>query len=148
MRFFLMIMSFLFVTTVYADISQQSGKVLIQNVFTPKLYVFCNQTSAMVILGCVEHDNPGVQAGWSSRLVAHTCSVLMTDKSPFTFACSEESSSGELHAIGCQQDLLVGPLTWGGKMLSQETPSGSYWVAEAILVDDVPMVVRHRGFDL
>ncbi|MES2204219.1 MAG: hypothetical protein V4496_03260 [Pseudomonadota bacterium] len=147
MKFFLMLMSFLFATTVYADITQQSGKILIQNVSAPELDVFCNQKDSALILDRVDFNNPGVQAGWASTLPPHMCSIFFTDKSPFTFACSEESSGG-FKQVDCQPHLLVGPLTWSGKMLSNQTVSGSYWVAEAISVDDVPLVVRHRGFDL
>jgi len=131
----------------YADVTQESGQVLIQHVSAPELSVFCNQTSATVFMQRVAFDNPGVQAGWSSELPAHCCSVFLADKSPFVFSCSEQSSSG-LSLIDCKKDLLVGPLTWNGKMLTQEPTSGSYWVAEAISVDDVPLVVRHKGFDL
>ena len=133
-------------TTAYADVTQQAGKVLIQNVASPELYVFCNQTSATIILDRVAFDNPGVQAGWSSSMPAHECSVFLTDTSPFVFACSQEAS-GALTTIDCQKVLLASRLPWGGQMLGNQSSAGSYWILENITSDEVLIGLRHKNID-
>lgn len=146
-KYFIFSLCFLFSASVFADVKISSGKIKISHVTSPTLNVFCNQIDAKIIINRTDWDNPGASAGWSSELPAHTCSVFFTDTGPWIFACSEESLH-VWHSVDCKKDLLVGPLTWGGNMLSGEKVTGSYWVAEGISVDDVPLVVRHRGFDL
>lgn len=137
----------LFGTSAYADITQQSGQISIQNVSSPELYVFCNQTSSTIVVDRVNFDNPGVQAGWSSTLPARLCSVFFTDKSPFVFACSQESS-GAFNAIDCKQVLLASRLPWGGQMLNgQPSLSGSYWIVENITSDELLMPLRKQNID-
>lgn len=144
---FIFSLCFLFTASVFADVKITSGKIMISNVTSPTLNVFCNQIDAKIIIDRTDWDNPGASAGWSSELPPHMCSVFFTDKTPWVFSCSKESLN-EFHSIDCKKCLLVGPLTWNGKMLSGEKTAGSYWLAEGVSVDDVPLVVRHRGFDL
>ena len=134
------------VTAVYADVTQQSGKVLIQNVSTPELYVFCNQKSSTLILDRVEFDNPGVQAGWSSSLPAHECSIFLTDKSPFVFACSQEAS-GAFSTTNCKEVLLASRLPWSGETLDHQTIAGSYWIVENATPDELIIMLRHKNID-
>ncbi len=138
---------FIFTTTTYAIIAQQSGKILIENVFSPELYVFCNQKNFTIVLDRVDFENPGVQAGWASRIPAHMCSVFLTDKGPYTFACSEEVSGG-LNAVDCKTFLLAGRFPWGGQAKSKDIAMGSYWIAEAVTSDEIPISLRQRGLDL
>ncbi len=146
MKKFLVFLFCGFVTTIYADVTQQSGKVLIQNVSTPELYVFCNQKDSTLILDRVEFSNPGVQAGWSSSLPPHMCSIFLTDKSPFTFACSQEAS-GAFNTINCKDVLLASRLPWGGQTLDNQTVAGSYWIVENATPDELIIMLRHQNID-
>lgn len=135
-----------FITTANADITQQSGKVIIQNVSAPEIYVFCNQKDSTIILDRVEFDNPGVQAGWSSFLPPHMCSIFFTDKSPFVFACSQESFGG-FNTIDCQNVLLASRLPWSGQTLNQKPMLGSYWIVENATPDELIIMLRHKNID-
>ena len=146
MKFFLMTIFFLFTTSAYADVTQQSGKVLIQNVSVPELYVFCNQKDSTLILDRVEFSNPGVQAGWSSSLPPHMCSIFFTDKSPFMFACSQEAT-GAFNTIDCNDVLLASRLPWGGQTLDNQTIAGSYWIVENATPDELIIMLRHKNID-
>lgn len=146
MRFFLIVLSFFLVTNVYASITQQSGKVMIQNVSTPELYVFCNQKDAALVLNRVDFNNPGVQAGWSSCLPAHMCSIFLTDKGPFTFTCSQEAVGG-FNTMNCKDVLLASRLPWGGQTINQDTIQGSYWIVENATPDELIIMLRHKNID-
>lgn len=151
MKFFLFTISFLFATNIYADVFQQSGKISIQNITAPELYVFCNQKSSTLILDRVDFANdnnfgPGVQAGWSSSLPPHMCSIFFTDKSPFTFACRQEVP-GAFNTINCQDVLLASRLPWSGQTLNHQAMSGSYWIVENATPDELIIMLRHRNID-
>ncbi|MBP9726350.1 MAG: hypothetical protein KBD83_02640 [Gammaproteobacteria bacterium] len=138
---------FLFTTAAYATVTQQSGKILIEKVSSPELYAFCNQKNSTIVLDRVDFENPGVQAGWSSSVPAHMCSVFLANTSPYTFACSEEAA-GVLNEVDCKTVLLTGRFPWGGQAKSKEIDAVSYWIAEAVTSDEIPIALRQRGLDL
>lgn len=147
MKKFLIFLLLGFIATTHAEISQQAGKILIQNVQKPELYVFCNPTSSSIILDRVDFDNPGVQAGWSSLLPPRLCSVFMTDKGPFTFACRQEAM-GAFNTVDCQNVLLASLLPWSGQVLNQNIiTAGSAWALESAPPDELLILLRHKGFD-
>ncbi len=140
--------SFLVSINSYATISLTSGKFSIKNVTSPELYVFCSQVSYPIVLERVDFDNPGVQAGWSSLMPPRLCSVFLTDKSPFVFACTQESS-GEFKTVDCEKTLLAARLPWSGQTVSNQVNiQGSFWIAENISPDEISIMLRHRGLDL
>jgi hypothetical protein len=138
---------FLFVTTAYATITQQSGKIIIADVSSPELYVFCNQKSSTIVLDRVDVESPGVQAGWSSRVPAHMCSVFLANASPYTFACSAEAAGG-LNEVDCKTVLLAGRFPWSGQAKSKDISMDSYWITEAVTSDEIPISLRQSGLDL
>lgn len=138
---------FLVTTAAYATVTQQSGKILIENVSSPELYAFCNQKNSTIVLDRVHFENPGVQAGWSSSVPAHMCSVFLANTSPYTFACSEEAA-GVLNEVDCKTAILTGRFPWGGQAKSKEIYAVSYWIAEAVTSDEIPIALRQRGLDL
>lgn len=123
------------------------GKIAIQEVTQPALSVFCSKKQTTLILNRTDFDHPGASAGWSTMLQPFQCTIFFTDKSPFIFSCSQESS-GAWSTVDCSQYLLASQFPWSGALLSVDTPTGSYWVAENIASDDIPMVLRHQGFDV
>lgn len=137
---------FLLTASAYADVTQQSGNVLIQNVTSPELDVFCNQKDTALVLDRVNFDNPGVQAGWSSSLPAHMCSVFFTDKSPFTFACRQEAP-GSVNAISCHDVLLASRLPWSGQVIAPPVMAGSYWIVENATPDELIIMLRRKNID-
>ena len=146
MKKWLILLLFGFATSVYADVTQQAGKVLIQNVSAPELYVFCNQKSSTLVLDRVDFENAGAQAGWSSSLPPHMCSIFLTDKSPFTFACSQEAS-GAFATINCNNVLLASRLPWSGQTLDNQTVAGSYWIVESATPDEIIIMLHHKNID-
>lgn len=137
---------FLWTMQACADVAVTDGKISIQNVSTPELYVFCNQKDSSLILDRVEFDNPGAQAGWSSSLPPHMCSIFLTDKSPFVFACSQEAVGG-FNAVNCNDVLLVSRLPWGGETLDHQPITGSYWVVENTTPDELIIMLHHKNID-
>lgn len=146
MKFFLFAIFFLFTATAYADVTKESGKVLIQNVSTPELYVFCNQQSSTLVLDRVDFESVGVQAGWSSSLPPHMCSIFLTDKNGYTFACSQEAL-GAFNTINCKEVLLASRLPWSGQTLNHQRIAGSYWIVENTTPDELIIMLRHKNID-
>lgn len=146
MKSFLTALFFLFTSTVHAGVIQQAGKISIQNVSAPELYVFCNQKDTTLILDRVEFDSPGAQAGWSSFLPPHMCSIFLTDKSPFTFACRQETSD-IFNTLDCKDVLLASRLPWGGQTLNRQPIVGSYWILENATPDELIIMLRHKNID-
>lgn len=151
MRKIFFLLCSLWVIQSHAEVALVEGKISIQQVSRPELDVFCNQKDAPVIVNRVEFANdnqngPGVQAGWSSSLPPHMCSIFLTDKSPFTFACSQEAS-GAFHAINCQEVLLASRLPWSGQTLDHQAISGSYWIVENATPDELIILLHHKNID-
>jgi len=134
------------VTQAYAGVSIIDGNISIQNVSVPELYVFCNQKDTTLILDRVEFDSPGAQAGWSSFLPPHMCSIFLTDKSPFTFACRQETSD-IFNTLDCKDVLLASRLPWGGQTLNRQPIAGSYWILENATPDELIIMLRHKNID-
>ncbi len=137
---------FLWMTQAYAAINIADEKISIQNVTQPELYVFCSKKQTTLILDRVGFER-GASAGWSTQLMPFACTILFTDRSPFVFSCRQESSGAWL-SVDCGQYILASRFPWSGAMLSADAPLGAHWVAENITADEIPMVLRHQGFDV
>ena len=74
------------------------------------------------------------------------CSIFLTDKSPFVFACTLESSGG-LKAIDCKEVLLVSRLPWGGQTQNHQAMMGSYWIVENATPDELIIMLRRKNID-
>lgn len=129
-----------------AELSISAGQISIEHVTKPELDVFCSKKQVTLMLARTDFKNPGASAGWSTELAPFACAVFFTDESPFTFSCSKESSQ-VFAAVDCGEYLLVSRFPWEGSVLSGNMPSGSYWVAENVTADDIPMLLRHKNFD-
>lgn len=130
-----------------AEVVLDKGNIVIQNVVKPEIDIICSKKQAKVILSRINFDNPGAQAGWSTELTPFMCTVFFAEKESFTFSCSQASSGAWQH-VDCAQYVLASTFPWNGAMLANASMEGSYWVAENIASDDVPMVLRHRDFDV
>lgn len=131
---------------VQAGCAQEAGEIFIEHVSAPEIDVFCNKTQSTIILNRL-FKSKGVQAGWSSELDPFGCSVFFTDTGPFIFACSKASAS-RWEAVDCRQYVLTSHLPWDGELLCGKMPTGSYWIAEKVFAEDLPLILRHQCFDV
>lgn len=137
----------LWITQANAGVAIIDGKIAVQHITQPELLVLCSKKQTTLILNRTDFDNPGAGAGWSTMLQPFQCAIFFAHQSPFDFSCSQESS-GAWAQVDCSQYLLASRFPWNGALLSGDMPEVSFWVAENIASDDIPMVLRHRGFDV
>lgn len=136
----------LWTISAHAEVTLSDGNIAIQHVAKPELYVFCSKKQTRIMLDRVKFAR-SASAGWSNELAPFTCTIFFTDNSPFIFSCQQELS-GVWTPVDCHQYVLASRFPWEGALLAGDTLRGSYWVAQNIASDDIPMVLRHRGFDV
>lgn len=112
---------------------QKERLVFIHNISETDLY-----------LSHISNDDPGAQAGWTSRINKNKWSVLKLDKTELSFQCVEYRPGHE-QQTSCQNKLSVCQIIPAEKPTND---SGNYWVAENLTLSKLLQAVSSRGFQL
>ncbi len=107
--------------------------------------VFIHNISNMdVYLTRISVDDPGAQAGWTTRINKQRWSVVKLDEASLVFQCIEYRPGHE-QLTSCQN------IIYACQLEPQEKPIndvGSYWVAENMSLSSALQKVGSRGFQL
>lgn len=107
--------------------------------------IFIHNMSKMdLYLSHISKDDPGVQAGWTSRINKNKWNVLKLGKKEMTFQCVE-FKPGHEQQISCQNILSVCQIVPAEKPVNDK---GNYWVAENQSLSKILETVSSRGFQL
>jgi hypothetical protein len=87
-------------------------------------------------------SEPGVNAGWSSRLQAGHWSALAIHETAFELSCIE-SKPGHEQQIPCKH--VVGVCQWLTTSRPQK-PSGIFWAGEDMALSPLTAYIGRRGF--
>jgi hypothetical protein len=89
--------------------------------------------------------NPGVSAGWTSRIQAGNWSALAVDKPPFILNCIE-SRPGHEQQIPCEGALAV--CQWRSVKIPSSKEQGTFWAGEDQSLAALTTAIGARGFVL
>lgn len=89
-------------------------------------------------------DDPGANAGWTSRLQSEKWSALSLEKGPFILNCIE-SRPGHEQQIPCEGAIAV--CQWS-KVKFPENAQGTFWASEDKSLDALTAAVGARGYVL
>ncbi|WP_367608054.1 hypothetical protein [Legionella sp. W05-934-2] len=103
-----------------------------------------NISDSDIYLSHVSSNDPGAQAGWTSRVDKNKWSALKLGKMEIRFQCVEVKPGHE-QQISCQNILSVCRVA---PIEQPKNGNGSYWVTENQTLSNMLEAVSSRGFQL
>ncbi|PJD93094.1 MAG: hypothetical protein CK426_00100 [Legionella sp.] len=116
------------------------GDALIVEAVHAQLVYIYNHSDADLWLTHPDKE-PGLSAGWTSRLQAGHWSALKVAKGPFALTCIE-SRPGHEQEVPCEG--LIMACQW--QTVKMSPTKGTFWAAEDLLLDELNAAVVQRGF--